>query len=66
MKRASRESQGKGKECPVKAKTRLSDSKVMAMVFWDLGVLLVDFFHVRRTVNAAYYCDLLEKVRAAY
>ena len=64
--RASKKWRGMGEECPVKAKTRLSASKVMAMVFWDLGVLLVDFFHVRRTVNAAYYCDLLEKVRAAY
>jgi len=56
-----------GEECPVKAKTRLSAGKVMAAVFWDFkGVLLVDFLHTRRTVNAAYYCNLLEKVRAAY
>ena len=27
---------------------------------------LVDFLRTRRTVNAAYYCDLFEKVRAAY
>jgi len=28
--------------------------------------LLVDFLHARRTVNVAYYCNLLEKVWAAY
>ena len=68
MKRASKEWRGKGEECPVKAKTRLSAGKVMAMgFFWEFkGVLLVDFLHARRTVNATYYCDLLEKVRAAY
>jgi len=50
-----------------KGKTRLSAGKVMATVFWDFkGVLLVDFLHARRTINVAYYCNLLEKVRAAY
>ena len=67
MKRASKEWRGKGEECPVKAKMRLSAGKMMATVFWDLkGVLLVDFLHTRRTVNAAYYWNLLEQVRAAY
>ena len=66
-KRASKEWRGMGEECLVKAKTRLSAGKVMATVFWDFkGVLLVDFLHARRTVNVAYYCNLLEKVRAAY
>ena len=66
-KRASKELRGMGEECPVKAKTRLSAGKLMAKVFWDFkGVLLIDFLHARRTVNAAYYCNLLEKVRAAY
>jgi len=65
--RASKEWWGKGEECPVKAKTRLSAGKEMATVFWDFkGVFLVDFLNDRRTVNAAYYCDLLEKVWAAY
>ena len=64
---ASKEWRGMGEECPVKAKTRFSAGKVMATVVWDFkGVLLVDFLHTRRTVNAAYYCNLLEKVRAAY
>jgi len=66
-KRASKEWRRKGEECLVKAKTRLSASKVMATVFWDFkGVLLIDFPYASRTINAAYYCDLLEKVRAAY
>jgi len=51
---------GKGKNEVV---SRQSDGNV----FWDFkGVLLVDFLHAHRTVNAAYYCNLLEKVRAAY
>ena len=55
-KRASKEWRGKGEECPVKAKTRLSAGKVMATVFWDFKVvLLVDFHHSRRTVNATYW-----------
>lgn len=56
-----------GEGAPVKAKTRLSAGKVLATVFWDSrGVLLIDFLHVRKTVNAAYYCQLLGDVRAAY
>jgi len=66
-KRASKEWRGKDEECPVKAKTQPSAGKVMATVFWDYkGVLHIDFLHDRKTINAAYYCDLLEKVRAAY
>ena len=66
-KRPSKEWRGKGEECPIKVKTRLPASKLMAMVFWYFkGVLLLDFLHARRTVNAAYYCNLLEKVQAAY
>lgn len=56
-----------GEPGPVKAKTRLSAGKLLATVFWDSqGVLLVDFLHDRRTINAAYYCYLLDQVRAAY
>ena len=55
-KRASKEWRGKGEQCSVKAKTRLSTRKVMTTVFWDFkGVLIVDFLHARRTVNAAYW-----------
>jgi hypothetical protein len=52
--------------CPVKAKTRLSAGKVLTTIFWDWkGVLPFDFFHKRHTVNAAYYCQLLDNVKAA-
>ena len=30
------------------------------------GVLLIDFIHDQRTVNAAYYCQLFELAKAAY
>ena len=67
MKRASKEWRGKGEKCPVKAKMRLSAGKVMATVFLDFKwVLLVDSLHARKTVNAAYFCDLLEEVQAAH
>lgn len=66
-KMASKEWRRKDEACPVKAKTRLSAGKVLATVFWDYrGVLLIDFLHERRTVNAAYYCQLLESSKAAY
>lgn len=66
-KRASMEWRKKGEENPVKAKTRLSAGKVLATVFWDWrGVLLVDFLHGRQTINATYYCGLLDQVKLQY
>jgi len=66
-KTASMEWQRRGEHCPVKAKTRLSAGKVLTTIFWDWkGILLVDFLHERRTVNAVYYCQLLDNVKAAY
>lgn len=66
-KQASKEWRKRGEAGPVKAKTRLSAGKVLATVFWDSqGVLLLDFLHDQRTVNAAYYCTLLNQVKAAY
>lgn len=66
-KMASKEWRKKDEACPVKAKSRLSAGKVLATVFFDWrGVLHIDFLHDRRTVNAAYYCQLLESVKAAY
>ena len=57
----------KGEATPVKAKTRLSAGKVLMTVFWDAkGVVYVDFLLERRTINAAYYSELLGKVREAY
>jgi len=46
---------------------RLSTGQVLSTVFFDQqGILLIDFLHERRTINAAYYCKLLTKVRDAY
>lgn len=66
-KMASMEWRRKEEPCPVKMKTRPSAGKVLATVFFDWkGVLLVDFLHERRTINAAYYCQLLDSAKAAY
>jgi histone-lysine N-methyltransferase SETMAR len=57
----------KGENCPVKAKMRLSAGRVLTTIFGDWkGVLLVYFLHEHCTVNAAYYCQLLDNVKAAY
>ncbi|UYV67192.1 hypothetical protein LAZ67_4004295, partial [Cordylochernes scorpioides] len=51
---------------PKKAKVTISAGKVMAIVFWDCkGVLLVDYLPPNTTVNAARYCEVLTKLRAA-
>ncbi|UYV65927.1 hypothetical protein LAZ67_3005901, partial [Cordylochernes scorpioides] len=51
---------------PKKAKVTISAGKVMAIVFWDCkGVLLVDYLPPNTTVNAARYCEVLTKFRAA-
>lgn len=66
-KRASMEWRRKDEGNPVKAKTHMSAGKVMATDFWDWrGILLVDFLHECRTINAAYYCKLLGEVKLAY
>jgi len=45
---------------PKRAWRSRSAGKVMAMFFWDWqGVIHVDFLTDARTVNAAYYLDLL-------
>jgi histone-lysine N-methyltransferase SETMAR len=57
----------RGEHCPVKAKMRLSAGKGLTTIFWDWkGVLLIDFLHECHTVNAAYYCQHLDNVKAAY
>jgi len=49
-----------------KFKITMSAKKVMATVFWDAqGVLLVDFTPHGQTVNAARYCQTLNKLRDA-
>ncbi|UYV80702.1 hypothetical protein LAZ67_19001447 [Cordylochernes scorpioides] len=51
---------------PKKAKVSISAGKFMAIVFWDCkGVLLVDYLPPNTTVNAARYCEVLSKLRAA-
>ncbi|UYV72496.1 hypothetical protein LAZ67_9003405, partial [Cordylochernes scorpioides] len=51
---------------PKKAKVTIAASKVTAIVFWDCkGVLLVDYLPPNTTVNAARYCEVLTKLRAA-
>jgi histone-lysine N-methyltransferase SETMAR len=40
--------------------------KVMATVFWDMkGLLLVDFIHKNKTINADQYIQTLQEVRQA-
>ncbi|UYV75847.1 hypothetical protein LAZ67_13001551 [Cordylochernes scorpioides] len=51
---------------PKKAKVTISAGKVMTIVFWDCkDVLLVDYLPPNTTVNAARYCEVLTKLRAA-
>ena len=39
----------------------------LLQVFWDRrGILLIDFLLERSTVNAVYYCQLLDEVKLAY
>ena len=52
---------------PRKDKTRLSTGKFLATFLWDCkGISLVDFLREQGTVNAAYYCQLLDEVKLAH
>ena len=65
-KRSSMEWVEKGGRPPKKCKTVFSACKVLATVFWDhKGILLIDFLEKGQTVNAAYYCEVLDRLRAA-
>ena len=44
-----------------KAKTVMSAGKVMASIFWDAGVLLVDYLDKCNTITGAYFVDLLRQ-----
>src|SRR5215469_17316576 len=47
-------------------KQTISAQKIMCTVFWDRkGVLLVDFLTRGDTINAAAYCETLQKLRRA-
>lgn len=49
-----------GEHPPVKPKSYPSAKKTMITVFWDCkGVILIDYLEQGRTINSAYYCDLL-------
>ena len=49
-----------------KFKVQQSAKKLMATVFWDAqGILLVDFLPPGETINAARYCQTLNKLREA-
>lgn len=53
----------KGESAPKKAKVTQSVKKIMATIFWDCeGILLIDFKKCNKTVNAAYYADLLRQL----
>lgn len=66
-KQASMEWRRSGERAPIKAKTRLSAGKIMATVFFDRqGAFHVDFLHDRRTINAQYYCDVLDAAKLSF
>jgi histone-lysine N-methyltransferase SETMAR len=65
-KQASMQWKHKDSPTPTKFKVAPSAGKLMATVFWDMnGVLLVEFQEPGRTVTAASYCSLLERLKAA-
>ncbi|XKL63434.1 hypothetical protein PGB90_005798 [Kerria lacca] len=56
----------KGGQPPKKCRMVFSACKNLATVFWDYrGVLLVDYLEKGRTINAAYYCDILDRLQKA-
>lgn len=53
-----------GSPTPKKAKSVPSAGKVMASIFWDAkGIILIDYLQKGTTINAQYYCALLEKLK---
>jgi hypothetical protein len=67
LKQASIEWRKEEEPGPVKAKSLLSAGKVMGTIFSDQrGLMHIDCLHERRTINAAYYCEVLSEVRQAY
>lgn len=65
-KQASMQWKHKDSPTPTKFKVLPSAGKVMATVFWDMkGVLLIEFQEHGRSVTAASYCSLLERLKAA-
>ncbi|GFR17380.1 uncharacterized protein TNCT_164151 [Trichonephila clavata] len=49
-----------------KCKTSISAKKIMASVVWDRqGILLLEFMPPETTINAAAYCQILNRFRRA-
>lgn len=66
MKKQSMEWRKKGENPPRKAYAVKSAGKVMLTAFWDAkGLILSDYLQKGRTINAAYYVGLLEKLKTA-
>lgn len=56
----------KGSKPEMKPRPRPFEKKIMATVFFDSsGILLCDYVPPNETVNAASFCQLLEKLRAS-
>lgn len=56
----------KGGRPPKKCKTVFSACKVLATVFWDYrGILLIDYLDKGKTINAEYYCGILDRLQKA-
>lgn len=54
----------KGEKPPRKFKVRPSAGKLMATIFWDVeGILMIDYLPKNTTMNAAYYANLLDRLR---
>ena len=54
---------GKGSTPPVKAKSLPMQRKIMLTAFWDEeGIVHLDFLPDNETINADYYCRVLEDV----
>lgn len=63
-KQESQEWRKVGSPPPLKIKTEPSTRKRMATVFWDVqGILLIEWLPEGTTVNSAYYCKILTKLK---
>lgn len=59
----------KNEEHDRRPRTSITNENIHAVqdiLFDQQGILLINFKHERRTINAAYYYELLTKVRNAY
>ena len=61
----SRHRIGPGSPRPKKFKTQPFAGKVMATVFWEKGVIILDFLPKRSTINGVYYANLFDQLRTA-